>query len=75
MATREFRLAEFNQGTPPTGHNFYCSVKITTVRTPCRSAASGAAEHGTELRRLNRWKQKWLVGDRGGIKRRTRAAR
>jgi hypothetical protein len=49
--------------------NFYCSVKITTVPTPCRSAASGATEHGTELRRLNRWKQKWLVGGRGGIRR------
>jgi len=69
MATRKFRLAEFNQGSPPTGEQFLllCEDHNGTYTLPFRCEWRDGAWYGVE--KTKPWKQKWLAGGRGGIKR------
>ena len=52
---------------PPKANICYCSAKTLLERTLCRSSAFGETARGTGLKRPNRWKLRWLGGDRGGI--------
>jgi hypothetical protein len=58
MATRDHRLAEFNQGPPPLGQQLQllCEDHNGTYLLPF--AVSGVMARGMPLRRPSRWKQK-----------------
>jgi hypothetical protein len=66
MATREFRLAEFNQGSPPAGQQLLllCEDHNGTYTLPFRCEWRDGAWYAVEKTKLLEIK---VVGDRGGI--------